>query len=98
MAGQGVLQGVAQAELAALVKEIARDYRPGALESAARDPAWQADVERAEREVAALYAALGDADAVLSRWQEAVTNLRGVWRRVGQTGAAPERRGLEDVA
>ena len=94
----GILETMASSDLEAVTRAVGRAYRPGSVERlAAQDPDWQAAVERAEREVGTLYAALCDADATLARWREAVGELYRVWSRVND---APEDETpvLEEVA
>ena len=102
MVRTGLLETMARADLDAVLEMVADGYRPGALDAmAAQDPEWRAALERAEREVGALYDALGEADLTLSRWRQAVAELYRVWSRVNQgpvgaeVSALPE---LEEVA
>jgi hypothetical protein len=103
MTRMGLLETMARADLEALTAALGRDYRRGSAERvAAADPAWPAAVERAEREVGALYAALCEADGTLLRWRQAVAELYRVWARVNDgpaDEAADEARPLlEEVA
>ncbi len=96
MTGVGVLETVARAELDALLREIARQYRPGALDAlTAADPAWRAALDDAEREVGGLFAALCTADETFARWRQAVAELARLWARVGQGAVSTS---LEEVA
>ena len=99
MAGTGVLETIARTDLEALLDEVGRTYRPGALEAlAVADPEWRGAVERAEREVGGLYEALREADLTLARWRRAVGELRRLWARAAEVDAVPEVTSLEEVA
>ena len=66
-----------------------------------RDPEWHAALERAEREVGALYARLCEADGTLERWREAIGELYRVWSRVNEAPVEDESAAmpvLEEVA
>jgi uncharacterized damage-inducible protein DinB len=90
-----MLEAIARADLDALLRDVAEGYRAGSLDVlAARDPAWRDELERAEREVGALFQALCEADAALVEWRRAVADLARVWRRVLD---APEDAGREAV-
>ena len=95
MAGTGVLETLARADLDALLAEVSHAYRPGALEAlSAVDPEWWGAVERAEREVGELYDELREADLTLARWRHAV----GERRRGTRRGALAIARGRRLVA
>jgi hypothetical protein len=95
----GLLETMASGDLEAVTRAVGRVYRPGSAERlAAQDSEWQAAVERAEREVGALYAELCEADATLVRWREAVGELYRVWARVNDASVADEAPMLEEVA
>ena len=98
MATTGVLEMLARADLDALLDDLARSYRSGALETlSARDPAWREEVDRVEREVGGLYEALREADGTFTRWRQAVGELRRLWARV--EGVQPSEAGvLDEVA
>jgi len=98
MATTGVLEMLARADMDALLEDLRRNYRPGALEAlTARDPAWRAEIDRVEQEVGSLYAALREADGTFTRWRRAVGELRRLWARV--EGVEPSESGiLEEVA
>ena len=105
--GQGVLEGMARAELEELVESIGAAYRPGTVERLAmRDPAWREALDRAETEVGTLYEALQEADLTLARWRRAMAELSSLWLRVRGVAAEPdgeeplvlERRVLDEVA
>lgn len=98
MATTGVLEMLARADLDALLEDLARTYRPGALEAlSARDPAWRAEVDRVEQEAGSIYEALREADGTFTRWRQAVGELRRLWARV--EGLEPSGSGvLEEVA
>ena len=84
----GLLETMASGDLEAVTRAVGRGYRPGSVERlAARDPEWHAALERAEREVGALYASLCEADGTLERWREAVGELYRVWSRVNEAPA-----------
>ena len=94
----GLLETMASGDLEAVTRAVGRGYRSGSAERlAAHDPEWHAAVERAEREVGALYAALCEADATLVRWREAVGELYRVWARVNDA-AAEDEVVLDEVA
>jgi hypothetical protein len=94
----GLLETMASGDLEAVTRAVGRGYRPGSAERlAAHDPEWHAAVERAEREVGALYATLCEADATLVRWREAVGELYRVWARVNDA-AAEDEVVLDEVA
>jgi ABC-type transporter Mla subunit MlaD len=98
MGGTGVLETMARADLDALVDELRREYRPGALDAlAARDPEWRGAVDRAEQQVGSLYEALREADQTLAQWRQAVGHLRRLWVKVGDTPAG-DSAALSDVA
>jgi hypothetical protein len=98
MTRRGLLETLAQGDLDALLETVGAAYRAGAAEElAARDPAWRLEIERAEREVGDLYAALCDADATLARWREAVAELRLLWARPGRPGGRAEPAGPPEV-
>jgi hypothetical protein len=79
----GLLETMASGDREAVTRAVGRGYRPGSVERlAARDPEWHAALERAEREVGALYASLCEADGTLERWREAIGELYRVWSRV----------------
>lgn len=83
MAGTGVLEMLAKADLDVLLEELRTRYRAGALEAlSARDPEWRAALDRAEREVGGLYEALRAADATFTRWRVAMSELRRLWGRL----------------
>ena len=95
----GLLETMASGDLEAVTRAVGRGYRVGSMERlASLDPEWQAAVERAEREVGTLYAALCEADATLIRWREAVGELYRVWSRVNDVPAEDETPVLEQVA
>ncbi len=98
MATTGVLEMLARADMDALLEDLRRNYRPGALEAlTARDPAWRAETDRVEQEVGSLYEALREADGTFTRWRQAVGELRRLWARV--EGVEPSESGvLEEVA
>jgi hypothetical protein len=94
----GLLETMASSDLEVLTQAVDRSYRPGSVERLmAHDPAWRAAVERAEREVGALYAELCQADETLRRWREAVAELYRVWVRVNEAPAAEASPELEPV-
>jgi hypothetical protein len=99
----GLLETMASGDLEAITRAVDRGYRAGSAERlAAHDPAWRDALERAEREVGALYAELCAADRTLLRWREAVGELYRVWARVHDVpdeDAAPALESvLEEVA
>ena len=95
----GLLETMASGDLEAVTRAVGRGYRPGSVERlAARDPEWHAALERAEREVGALYASLCEADGTLERWREAIGELYRVWSRVNEAPAEDETPVLEEVA
>ncbi len=98
MATTGVLEMLARADLDALLEDLARSYRPGALETlSAREPAWRAEIDRVEQEVGSIYEALREADGTFARWRQAVGELRRLWARVEEV--RPSEGGvLEEVA
>jgi hypothetical protein len=99
MATMGILETLAREDLDAVLDGIERDYHAGALDTlTAADPAWRADLERTEREVASLYEALREADLTLSRWRRAMTDLTRLWARVGEVEAGREPMPLGEVA
>src|SRR5262245_34335412 len=94
----GLLETMASGDLEAVTRAVSRGYRSGSVERlAAHDPAWREALDRAEREVGLLYAALCEADATLDRWREAVGELHQLWARVNQA-PADEAPVLEEVA
>ena len=102
----GLLETMASGDLEAVTRAVGRGYRAGSVERlAVRDPEWHAALERAEREVGALYASLCEADGTLERWREAVGELYRVWSRVkeapaddDEASAMPVLPVLEEVA
>jgi hypothetical protein len=98
----GLLETMATGDLEAVTRAVERGYRPGSVERlAARDPQWHAALERAEREVGALYGELCAADATLLRWREAVSELYRLWAHVNDAPAEDEAQALpvlEEVA
>ena len=95
----GLLETMASGDLDAVTRALGRGYRAGSAERlAAQDPAWHAAVERVEREVGMLYAALCEADATLVRWREAVGELYRLWSRANDAPADDEVPVLEEVA
>ena len=98
----GLLETMVSGDLEAVTRAVGRGYRTGSAERlAAQDPEWHAALERAEREVGTLYAALCEADATLVRWREAVGELYRVWSRVKEVPADDETSEmpvLEEVA
>jgi hypothetical protein len=95
----GLLETMASGDLEAVTRAVGRGYRAGSIERlAAQNPEWHAAVERAEREVGTLYAALCEADATLLRWREAVAELYRVWSRVNDLPVEDEAPVLEEVA
>jgi hypothetical protein len=98
MSGTGVLETMARADLDALVDELRREYRPGALDAlAARDPEWRWAIERAEQQVGSLYEAMREADQTLAQWRQAVGHLRRLWVKAEHTPSA-DSTSLSDVA
>jgi hypothetical protein len=94
----GLLETMASSDLEVLTQAVDRSYRSGSVERLmAHDPAWRAAVERAEREVGALYAELCQADETLRRWREAVAELYRVWVRVNEAPAVEASPELEPV-
>jgi hypothetical protein len=94
-----LLETMASGDLDAVTRAVGRGYRPGSVSRLAeQDPEWHAAVERAEREVGTLYAALCEADATLVRWREAVGELYRLWSRVNDVPAEDEVPVLEEVA
>ena len=95
----GLLETMASGDLEAVTRAVGRGYRAGSAERlAAHDPEWHAALERAEREVGTLYAALCDADTTLVRWREAVGELYRLWARTSEASAEDEVPALEEVA
>jgi hypothetical protein len=95
----GLLETMASGDLEAVTRAVGRGYRAGSIARlAAQNPDWHAAVERAEREVGTLYAALCEADATLLRWREAVGELYRVWSRVHDAPIEDEAPVLEEVA
>ena len=95
----GLLETMASGDLEAVTRAVGRGYQVGSVEHlAARDPEWHDALERAEREVGMLYAALCEADDTLVRWREAVGELYRVWSRVNEAPAENEAPVLEEVA
>ena len=95
----GLLETMASGDLEAVTRAVGRGYRSGSVERlAARDPEWHEALERAEREVGTLYAALCEADGTLVRWREAIGELYRVWSRVNDVPAEDEAPVLEEVA
>jgi hypothetical protein len=95
----GILETMARADLDALLDEVGREYQPGALEAmATRDPEWRGALERVEREVGGLYAALREADQTLAQWRQAVGDLRRLWTRLAQANPESRTGSLEEVA
>ena len=94
----GLLETMASNDLEILTQAVGRRYRTGSVDRLlAQEPAWREDVERAEREVGALYAELCAADATVRRWREAVTELQRVWSRVNEAPAERAAPVLEPV-
>jgi hypothetical protein len=92
----GLLETMASNDLEVVTHAVGRSYRSGSVERLlAHDPAWREAVERAEREVGALYAELCAADGTLLRWREAVAELYRVWSRVNDAPAANTARELD---
>jgi hypothetical protein len=92
----GLLETMASNDLEVVTRAVGRSYRSGGVERLqAQDPAWREAVERAEREVGALYADLCAADGTLLRWREAVAELYRVWSRVNDEPAASRARELD---
>lgn len=99
MAVAGLLEGMARADLSALVEEVSASYRAGALEAlSVADPEWRDAVDRAEREVGGLYQALREADLTWERWCDGVAELRRLWARAGDVSPQSQEGSLEDVA
>jgi len=99
MARAGLLETMASGDLEAVTRLVGRSYRPGSVERlAAHDPAWREALERAEREVGTLYAALCEADGTLLRWREAVAELYRVWSRINDAPVEDAAPVLEEVA
>lgn len=102
MTRAGLLETMASGDLDAVTRAVGRSYRAGSVERlAAQDPQWGEALERAEREVGTLYAALCEADGTLVRWREAIGELYRVWSRVNEVAAedsAPILPILEEVA
>jgi hypothetical protein len=98
----GLLETMASGDLEAVTRAVGRCYRLGSVERlAAQNPEWHEAVERAEREVGTLYAALCEADGTLVRWREAVGELYRVWSRVNDARTEPAEDDalvLEEVA
>lgn len=98
MTGAGLIETIARGDLEALLDDVSRRYRPGALEAlASADPDWRVAVDGAEREAARLYEALREADLTLARWRQAVGELRRLWERAAAAGPR-EVPALDDVA
>jgi hypothetical protein len=84
----GVLETLARADLEALLADVRTRYQAGLLEAMSdRDPEWRAALDRAERDVGGLYAALREADTTLTHWRQAVGRLRRLWDRLDATAA-----------
>ena len=95
----GLLETMASGDLEAVTQAVGRGYRAGSGEHlAARDPEWREAIERAERDVGMLYAALCEADDTLVSWRAAVGELYRVWSRVNEASADSEAPVLEEVA
>ncbi len=95
----GLLETMAHEHLDALLAAVGAGYRPGAVEMlAAADPEWREALEQTEREVGALYGALCEADATLTRWRQAVGELYRLWARVHEVSTPVEALPLEEVA
>jgi hypothetical protein len=95
----GLLETMASGDLEVLTRAVGRSYRAGSAERlAVQDPLWHDALERAEREVGALYAELCQADATLLRWREAVGELYRVWSRVNDAPVEDMAPVLEEVA
>jgi hypothetical protein len=95
----GLLETMASGDLEAVTLAVGRGYRPGSVERlAVQDPLWGEALERAEREVGALYSELCQADATLLRWREAVAELYRVWSRVNDAPVQDTTPVLEEVA
>lgn len=91
----GLLETMARADLEAVVEAASAGYHPGTLDLLnALDPGWRAALDRAEREVGALYAGLCQADVTLRRWRQAVGELRRLWLEVRESPA----EALDEVA
>jgi hypothetical protein len=89
MTRAGLLETMASGDLDAVTRAVGRSYRAGSVERlAAQDPHWGEALERAEREVGTLYAALCEADGTLVRWREAIGELYRVWSHVNEVAAA----------
>ena len=95
----GLLETMASSDLEAVTRAVGRGYRSGGVERlAARDPEWHEALERAERGVGTLYAALCEADGTLVHWREAIGELYRVWSRVNDAPVEDEAPVLEEVA
>jgi hypothetical protein len=80
---RGILDAMARADLDALVQGLGLRYDAGAAERLARsDPGWRPELDRAERDVGALFQTLREADAALAEWPRAVARLAALWERV----------------
>jgi hypothetical protein len=96
MAQRGLLETMARRDLDALLTEVASGYRPGTLDTLDRaDPEWRDALDRAEREVGALFLTLCEADQALADWRRAIAELSRLWRRV-HDGEAPSARSLTE--
>jgi hypothetical protein len=96
---RGLLETMVSGDLEAVTRVVGRTYRPGSIERLAmHDPEWAAALERAEREVGALYAALCEADGTLGRWREAIGELYRLWSRVNDAPIEDQAPVLEEVA
>ena len=96
----GLLETMASGDLEAVTRAVGRGYRPGSVERlAAQDPEWHAALERAEREVGALYASPlrggRHARALARGGRGALPRLVARQRRAGRGRG---RRVLEEVA
>jgi hypothetical protein len=90
---------MASGDLEAVTRAVGRGYRAGSVERLAiQDPLWREALERAEREVGAVYGELCQADATLLRWREAVAELYRVWSRVNEAPLEDATPVLEEVA
>ena len=99
MGRTGLLETMARADLDALLEAVGTGYRPGALGFlSASDPDWREALERTEREAGALYQALCEADATLTRWRQVVAEMYRLWARVHEVPSMAEAPALEEVA
>ncbi len=102
MAERGPLERMARRDLDTLLAEIGDGYEPGAVDARAEaDPEWRDALDRAEREVGALFLTLCEADGALVDWRRAVSKLSRLWRQVRDQAPgveAPASRPLADVA